>query len=66
MRHKSVYVGNKILYIEFKHTKKKNTPRARHGVQSVIPELGWLRQEDLYEFKASLGYTVSSRLACTT
>ena len=31
-------------------------------IAQVISALEWLRQED-YEFKASLGYIVSSRLA---
>jgi hypothetical protein len=34
------------------------------GVASVFPALGRLRSED-HEFKASLGYRVSSRLACS-
>lgn len=53
-----------VLALRSYYTPFKNTFLAGHGwCIPVLPELWRLRQVDYYDFKASLGYTVSVRSA---
>lgn len=44
---------------------KKKCDEARDVAHPIILALGKLRQEDYHEFKANLGFGVSSRVGCT-